>query len=72
MQQDERLIVKGNIGNIGNIMKQLPQNRFIRIHRSFVIASQYIRSFNQSEVKIQGIKLPVGVSYREDLADNIT
>jgi len=57
----DKLVVKGNIGSF---LKQLPGNQFIRIHRSFAIAFEYIKSYNQSEVEIDGQKLPIGNSYQ--------
>ncbi len=59
-----RLVVKGNIGSF---MKKLPLDRFVRIHRSYAIALAYIKSYNQSEIDINGNKLPVGTSYRDEL-----
>ncbi|MEM9822320.1 MAG: LytTR family DNA-binding domain-containing protein, partial [Bacteroidota bacterium] len=58
----DRLVVKGNLGTI---VKQLPEQQFIRIHRSFAIAIHFINAYNQNEVTINGNKLPIGVSYRE-------
>ena len=66
--KNEKLVVKGNLGSI---MKELPDERFVRIHRSFAIAPAYVKSFNQSEVEIFDIKLPIGVSYREGLAGRL-
>lgn len=60
----QRLMVKGNIGSF---MKQLPADRFIRIHRSYAIALSYVKSYNQSEVDVAGHKLPIGISYKEEL-----
>ena len=60
----DRLVVKGNIGSF---MKKLPPDRFVRIHRSYAIALAYIKSYNQSEIDINGNKLPVGTSYRDEL-----
>ena len=65
----DRLVVKGNIGSF---MKHVPDNRFIRIHRSFAIALTYIESYNQQEVEIAGQKLPIGSSYREALMKRLT
>lgn len=62
--KNERLVVKGNIGSI---LKQIPESQFVRIHRSFVIALSAVKSFNQSEVVIEGERLPIGSSYREGL-----
>ena len=58
----DKLVVKGNIGNI---LKMLPKNLFVRIHRSYVIALSYVQSYNQAEVEIPGRRLPLGLSYRD-------
>lgn len=61
--QEEKLVVKGNIGSF---MKQLPEQDFIRIHRSYAIAIQHLKAYNQSEVSIAGVKLPIGHGFRDD------
>ena len=58
---EERLVVKGNIGSF---MKKLPSDRFVRIHRSHAVALSQIKSFNQSEVFLEGHRLLIGASYR--------
>ena len=63
--KEEKLVVKGNIGSF---LKQLPEDQFIRIHRSYAIALPYVQSFNQTEIRIQGHPLPIGISYREQVA----
>ena len=63
---NERLVVKGNIGST---MKLLPSELFLRVHRSFAIAKQHLTSFNQSEVTVAGIKLPIGKSYRKTVIE---
>jgi len=60
----DRLVVKGNLGTT---MKLLPESKFLRIHRSFAIATNHVKSYNQSEVDVAGEKLPIGVSYREEV-----
>ncbi len=59
---EKKLVVKGNLSTC---MKQLSDEQFIRIHRSYAIALQHIQSYNQSEVTIHTISLPVGMSYRD-------
>ncbi|MCC7378201.1 MAG: response regulator transcription factor [Chitinophagaceae bacterium] len=44
---------------------QLQKNHFLRIHRSFLIATDKINAFNAVSVEINGHKLPVGRSYKE-------
>jgi len=63
------LVVKGNIGSI---LKNLPTKRFIRIHRSFAIGLSHVESFNQSEVVIREVSIPIGVSYRKQIMKNLS
>ncbi len=45
----------------------LPGTQFKRIHRSFIIALNKVRSFNAEEVEIHGNKIPVGRGYKDVL-----
>jgi len=60
----EALVVKGNLGTI---MKQLPDAGFVRVHRSFAVSLNHIKSYNQSEIQIGESKLPIGISYRDTI-----
>lgn len=60
----DRLVVKGNLGSF---MQQLPNNRFVRVHRSYAIALAYVQAYNQQEVTVANQKLPIGASYRDAL-----
>jgi len=64
MINNENLVVKGNLGST---LKLLPNNRFIRIHRSYAIALDKVKSYNQSEIELQNVKIPIGISYRDGL-----
>ncbi|MDR0733863.1 MAG: LytTR family DNA-binding domain-containing protein [Dysgonamonadaceae bacterium] len=41
----------------------LPASDFVRIHKSFIVAAGKIKSFNSTQVVIEGQKLPVGRRY---------
>ena len=46
---------------IKDLEQHLPNKRFVRIHKSYIIAINQLVSYNKQEVKITGnIKLPVG------------
>lgn len=60
----QKLVIKGNIGSFLNL---LPKGQFVRIHRSYIIALQYITAYNQQEMDICGNKIPIGVSYRSEI-----
>ncbi len=50
-----------------NILNRLPQNRFIRIHRSYIIPIQAVKSFDATEVEVKGRQLPIGPSYQREV-----
>ena len=52
---------------INDFMEQLDPHQFIRIHRSFSVNINLIDDIFPSELSVQGFKLPIGKSYREDL-----
>ena len=62
--KDQRLVVKGNLGTI---LKQLPSELFVRIHRSYAIPIQAVQSYNQSQVKVFDTELPIGISFRAEV-----
>lgn len=64
----EKLVVKGNIGTI---LKELPEANFIRIHRSFAIAFSALKSYNQRQVELNNVTLPLGESYRDAFLNRI-
>lgn len=60
----ESIVVKGNIGTT---LERLSSDRFVRIHRSYAVASKHVKSYNQRELTIADQKLPIGVRYRNQV-----
>jgi two-component system, LytTR family, response regulator len=54
-----------------SLEEQLPADRFIRIHHSFIVAVHAIDAVHKGEVKIGGAMLPVSESYRKSFRDFI-
>ncbi|MBW8687526.1 LytR/AlgR family response regulator transcription factor [Chitinophaga rhizophila] len=50
------------------VEEQLPQARFIRIHKSYIIAVAHITAIRKNSVFIGTMELPVGDNYRETVA----
>lgn len=50
---------------LGEFEDQLDKNKFIRIHRSFIIAKEKINAFTATDVEINGEQIPIGRSYKE-------
>ena len=50
------------------MMETLPNDRFMRIHRSYITSLENIKSFRRSEVELNdGTVLPVSATYKEEL-----
>lgn len=57
---DKPLIVKQSITSMEDM---LPANRFLRIHRSYIVAVAKVTAFTQQDVEIGGIEIPIGRIY---------
>ncbi len=49
---------------ISYLLEKLPKQRFVRIHRSYIIALAHIAAYNNIMVEIKGRELPIGRNYR--------
>lgn len=49
---------------ISYLEQKLPQSKFIRVHRSFIVAIDKVTSFTPASVKVAGIDIPVGRNYK--------
>ncbi|RYG37840.1 MAG: response regulator transcription factor [Chitinophagaceae bacterium] len=50
---------------ISEVEAMLDKRKFIRIHRSFVVAREKLSAFSAAEVEINGEVIPIGRSYKE-------
>ncbi|SDS40717.1 DNA-binding response regulator, LytR/AlgR family [Gillisia sp. Hel1_33_143] len=64
LQNKEVLVVRETITNIS---EKLPSQEFLRIHRSFIINTSKIDSYNNEEILIEGRSLPLSRSYKEQV-----
>ena len=60
--RDQKIMTKTSIGNFFN---ELPAERFVRIHKSFVVAIDKIEAYTAHDVEIQKMELPIGRMYKE-------
>ena len=60
---DRELISKQKISILEEL---LPEEEFLRIHRSFIISVNKIESFNSSKIEIGSKELPIGRNYKND------
>lgn len=50
---------------LNDILKMLPANLFIRIHKSYIISLKHIQVINKAKITINKTQLPIGITYRE-------
>lgn len=50
-----------------SIEKKLPQDDFVRVHRSFIVRLDKITEMEENTIAISGRPIPVGRAYRQDL-----
>lgn len=60
--KDQKIMTKTSIGNFFN---ELPADRFVRIHKSFVVAIDKIEAYTAHDVEIHKMELPIGRMYKE-------
>jgi DNA-binding LytR/AlgR family response regulator len=49
---------------ISIVEEMLPDNLFVRIHRSYIIALKKVTAYTQNDVEIHGIEIPIGKLYK--------
>lgn len=53
------------------VMEKLPENQFIRIHRSFIVAIDKIESKSNERITIVKQSLPIGASYLNEVSKRL-
>jgi DNA-binding LytR/AlgR family response regulator len=49
---------------IGNLEEKLPADKFVRIHKSYMVSISQINTFTSNTIEIKNKKLPIGRSYK--------
>jgi len=50
--------------NLKTFIEKLPENKFLRIHRSFAVAMDKVNILKDNEIVMDNFKLPVGKTFR--------
>ncbi|KQS33202.1 LytTR family DNA-binding domain-containing protein [Dyadobacter sp. Leaf189] len=61
--KDKVLITKQKISLLEEL---LPEDSFIRIHRSFIVSVEKVESYHSHKIEIDGKELPIGRNFRND------
>jgi len=49
----------------------LPKDKFIRIHKSYIVALKAIQKIERHQITIEEITIPLAASYREILEERL-
>ncbi|NMH27760.1 LytR/AlgR family response regulator transcription factor [Flavobacterium silvaticum] len=49
----------------------LPAERFMRVHKSYIVALDKISGFDRESILVTDEKIPVGITYRRELAERL-
>jgi DNA-binding LytR/AlgR family response regulator len=52
--------------------EKLPSNKFIRVHRSYIVAIDKIEAFSTTEVKIGKNEIPIGRNYKNEVIKRLS
>lgn len=54
-----------------NMQETLPNARFMRVHKSYIVAIGHIESIERNKIKIQDKWIPIGITYRDQFYKRI-
>lgn len=66
---DQKIMTKISVGNLFDM---LPANKFLRVHKSFVVAKNKITAFTAHDVEIGKIEIPIGRAYKEQFLKDVS
>jgi DNA-binding LytR/AlgR family response regulator len=67
--KDQQIITKQTITALEEM---LPENEFMRIHRSFIVAVKKVDSYDHHSVFVSKTELPVGPLYRQEIMKRLS
>lgn len=52
---------------ISHMEEKLPEDKFIRIHRSYIISKDKVEAYSTSHVELADVEIPIGRNYRSEV-----
>lgn len=59
-------------GKLSDFAQNLSSDKFIQVHRSYVVNTEAVERFGAGFLLINGIEVPVGTNYRDELKSHFT
>ena len=53
--------------SISSIQESLPKEKFLRVHRSYIVNLDFIDSFSPSKLDLKGVTIPIGRKYKAEV-----
>lgn len=66
--REKRIIV---LQSLKSIEETLPSNKFIRVHRSYIVPIEKIKTLDGNQVQIGDKLIPIGRSYKDDVLKRV-
>jgi len=57
--------------SLKSIEEKLPEDLFIRVHRSYIVSLKYINSVQRNRILIDGVRIPIGQNYKDEFIKKI-
>ncbi len=51
--------------SLKSVLEKLPEDRFMRVHRSFIVSLKHVRSIRNKYIFLDNVKIPVGDTYND-------
>ncbi|MBN1821843.1 MAG: response regulator transcription factor [Prolixibacteraceae bacterium] len=64
----KKIITKTSMTNMEN---KLPEDNFLRIHKSFIVSLDKIEAFTSASIEVPGKELPIGRSYKNTVIGSL-
>lgn len=58
--------------SLKNLEDTLPRDKFVRVHKSYIVSIQNIEDIDKVNVTVSGNKIPIGASYRDALIERLS
>ncbi|MFT3740376.1 MAG: LytTR family DNA-binding domain-containing protein [Breznakibacter sp.] len=55
------------LDTLKNLEQQLSRGRFVRIHKSYIVNVQKVKSFFGNTIELDSVQLPIGRAYKDDV-----
>ncbi|MEM9528225.1 MAG: LytTR family DNA-binding domain-containing protein [Bacteroidota bacterium] len=66
--KDQRILQRISLESL---LEQLPQDKFLRVHRSFIINLDHVQKFNSTKVLLGNTVIPIGRSWKASVVPKL-